>query len=300
MSVSRTPPKSSSNLVSPPHFGSDSAIYSHESQNTDLNVTKRTKRRFNDSSITDDLTLSDLMKKIDEIKKQQDTKFASIESSMIALTSLNSEMKNTIIHLSEKYDDVLSDLKILQQENNYFKGHIQDLEKKLDQYERNARSSAVEFRNIPISESENIGNFVEVTKKIGAVINSPIQDSDIRDVSRIKLKDKQAGPIIVNFTSTIKRENFLKAARSYNKMNREKRLSTASLNLDGPAKPVYVAESLTASARRLYYVARMFAKNHHYQYCWTSFGKVYVKRNANDPRVRVSCENDIENLKKII
>ncbi|CAB3223022.1 unnamed protein product [Arctia plantaginis] len=301
MSVKRTPPKSSSKLLtSPVHYGSDSAIYSLENQEcADLNIAKRSKRRRNDPSSAADITLSDLMARMDEIKKQQDARFASLESSIIqSLSVQNEEMKESIMYLSSKYDDVLSNLKALQQENNYFKTQIKTLEAKLEQFAINARSSTIELRNVPTSEPETKEQLVEVAKKIGTLIQAPVEDSDIRDVIRMKLKNQEPGPVLVEFTSTIKRERFLKATRNYNKNNTGQRLSTSSLCINGPTKHIFVSESLTAPARRLHYLARMFAKDYNYEHCWTSFGKVYLKRRSNETRLRISCEEDIEKLKK--
>lgn len=301
MNVRRTPPKSSSKLISPTHFGSDPALYTPESQQQiDLNITKRTKRRLNDPSSSADISLSDLLTKMDEIKKQQDAKFTTLELSLKELTNQNAEINKSMMLLSEKYDDVLSDLKTLQQENTSLKSHIKTLDEKIEHFEKNARSTMIELRNVPVAVPENKEQLIEIAKKIGNVIKVPILDSDIRDVSRLKLKDKPIGPIIVDFTSTIKREQFIKATGSYNKANREKRLSTTNLNMVGPAKPVYVAESLTAAIRRLHYITRLFAKKHNYEHCWTSFGKVFLKRKEGQPRLRVNCEEDLLNLEKNI
>ncbi|CAG4990144.1 unnamed protein product [Parnassius apollo] len=113
MSVARTPTKNSSKSISPSHYGSDSAIYtlgSHE-HNIDVNIKKRSKRRLNNPPSTSDLTLAELMLRLDEMNKLQDAKFASLESSMNALSKQNDEIKDTVIHLSAKYDDVLNNLK---------------------------------------------------------------------------------------------------------------------------------------------------------------------------------------------
>ncbi|KAL4703897.1 hypothetical protein ACJJTC_013074, partial [Scirpophaga incertulas] len=237
MSVSRTPPKTGTKLTSPSQFGSDPALYTSESgQHTDSKIVKRTKRRFNDPANTDDITLSDLLSRMDEIKNQQDSKFNSLESSLKELTHQNTDIKESMILLSEKYDDVL-----------------------------------LEIRNIPVNNTEKKENLIEITKKIGTVINVPISDSDIRDIYRINQKGKPTGPIIVNFTSTLKCEKVIGATGIYNKANRDKRLSTTDVNIPGPAKPIYVAESLTASVRRLHYQTRLFAKNHNFAHCWTSF-----------------------------
>lgn len=302
MSVKRTPTKSNTKLDSPMHYGSDSMLYynPNDQQPADLNITKRSKRRLDESPNDTDITLSDLLTKMDELKTQQDAKFASLEVHIKELTSQNTDIKDSMALLSAKYDDVLNNLKIIKQENLHYKNQIKNLEAKVEQFEVNARSTTVEFRNIPVGKPEYKDNLVEIAKKIGEVVNVPITESDIRDVFRLKIKNKENGPVILDFTSTLKREKFIRATRTYNKENRERRLTTASINITGPVEPIYVAESLTTSIRRLHYLTRMFAKKHNFIHCWTSFGKVFLKRNDNEPRLRITCAEDLERLEKNI
>ncbi|CAB3239588.1 unnamed protein product [Arctia plantaginis] len=301
MSVSRTPPKTDARPTSPSHFGSDPALYTPESrQLLDSNIMKRTKRRFNDPSNTADITLSDILVRVEEIKKQQDSKFTSLESSMKELTNQNIDIKKSMMLLSEKYDEVLGNLKSLQKENGSLKSHNKTLETKVEQFEKNMRTSMIEIRNVPVTEPENKEHLVEIAKRIGTVISVPILDSDIRDAFRIKRKDKPSGIIVVGFTSTLKREKFLRATVTYNNSNSDQRLSTNKLAIAGPDKPIYVAESLTASVRRLHYQTRLFAKRHSFDHCWISYGKVFLKRKGDQHRLRINSEEDLRNLEKTI
>lgn len=302
MSVKRTPPKSNAKLGSPIHYGSDSMLYNNPNnqQPSDLNIKKRSKRRLDESQNATDVTLSDLLTKMDELKTQQDAKFASLEAHIKELTSQNTDIKDSMALLSAKYDDILINMKIIQQENLHFKNQIKNLEGKVEQLEVNAKSTTIEIRNIPAGKLEDKDNLIDIAKKIGEVVNVPIIHSDIRDVFRLKIKNKENGPVILDFTSTLKREKFIRATRTYNKENHEKRLTTASINMMGPVEPIYIAESLTSSIRRLHYLTRMFAKKHNFGHCWTSFGKVYLKRNDNEPRLRITCAGDLEKLEKNI
>ncbi|CAB3248525.1 unnamed protein product [Arctia plantaginis] len=302
MSVQRSPNKTNFGTVTPLHHVSDPALYSAENQESaKANVAKRTKRRLNNPSNSDSLSLSDLMTRLDEIKRLHEEKFSSLESAINFLAVQNDEIKTTVVHLSQKYYDVIETVNGLRRENNALKKHIKTLDSKIEYLDNNACSTALEIKNIPPLEDESKDSLLEVTKKLVAEINVPFQDSDVCDVFRIKLKAKSTGPIIVKLVSALKKESILKAIRIYNKeKSSEQRLNTGILRMKGPAAPIYVSESLTATARRLHYLARDLVKTHNLASCWTSFGKVYLKRNINGPRIRVSCEEDIEHIKKTI
>lgn len=112
------------------------------------------------------------------------------------------------------------------------------------------------------------------------------------------MKGKPQSPIIVNLNSTLKKGNIITAARTFNKNKKPvDRLNTSSLKMDGPATPIYVAESLTKKAKHLHYLARIFAKDYKYESCWTSYGKVYIQRNKEESRILIDGEETLEKLK---
>ncbi|CAB3259213.1 unnamed protein product [Arctia plantaginis] len=111
--------------------------------------------------------------------------------------------------------------------------------------------------------SESKQNLVDVTKQIGSVVGVPVQDVDIRDVYRFKLKDNSDGPIIVELNTKIKKENFIESTITYNKgKGSDSRLNTEHLKMNGPIKPIYVAKALTKRTKHLQFLARVFKKNH--------------------------------------
>lgn len=299
MSVARTPP-SGSQKSTPVHYGSDSALHCRDNQDkSDFTINRRFKRRLDDpSDCNTNITLSELKYMFEDWQNQQEAKFVTLKSSMDAIIKQNEEIKSSMKLLSDKYDDILSDMKKLRQENSNNKSHIKTLETQLEHLEKKSRSCSIELRNIPKIESETKQSLIDLTKNIGAVLNTPIHDSDIRDVYRMIIKDKPNGPVIVDFNSTFIKENIIKSTITYNKeKSADKRLNTSTLKINGPAKPIYVAESLTKKVKRLHYLARVFAKENNYDSCWTSYGKVYLRRNKTDQRVCVNSEETLENLK---
>lgn len=248
-----------------------------------------------------DTTLSELRKIIEDLKTQQADKFDKLKSSMDSVLEQNREINNSMKYLSDKYDDLLNNMNKLQQENKQHISQIKSLEAKLEHVDKKWRATSIELRNIPRSESESKESLVEITKLLGSVIKVPIQDSYIRDVFRLNIKDKPDGPIVVDFNSALQKENFIKASRNYNRENvLGKRLSTANLKIKGDSKPIFIGESLTTKTKHLYYMARTFAKNNNFNSCYTSYGKVYLRRNPNESRILIDSEEMLENLRRKI
>lgn len=301
MSVKRSPIKSNNTKSTPIKYGSDSSL--HLTENTEQpenNITRRIKRRP-DSDLSDctHITMTELKSMLDDLQIKQEAKYDEIKCSMDAIMKQNDEIKASMVFLSEKYDNVLSNLKKTQEENINHKKYIKTLETQMEQFEKKSRASSVELRNIPKSETETKQNLIELTKSIGATINVPINDSDIRDIYRLKIKDKTNSPIIVDFNSIITKEKLIKSTIEYNKeKHADQRLNTTMLKIQGPPKPVYVAESLTKKVKYLYYLSRLYAKENKYESCWTSYGKVYLRCTKKDQRIWVESEEALETLKK--
>lgn len=49
--------------------------------------------------------------------------------------------------------------------------------------------------------------------------------------------------------------------------------------------------------RRIFYLAREFAKENNYNYCWSSRGFVYLREKENAPFIRIMNESDLDQLK---
>ncbi|CAH0397422.1 unnamed protein product [Chilo suppressalis] len=295
MALQRTPSKT----AVPPHYGSDSTLYVGDSvDKQDYNKTKRLKRRLEDSTESSNSILTELRAMIGDLRVQQDSKLETLKTAMENIQEQNIDIKISLEFMSDKYDELLDKFNSLQQENSQYKSRITYLESKIEQFERKSRASSIEMRNVIKMESENRYSLIELTKNVGKLTDVPIQDCDIRDAFRMKMKQNINGPIIIDFTTTVLRDNFLKSAKSYNKTNPEQQFSTTILGQSGPQNYIFIGESLTPQAKRLHYLARDFAKTFGYKHCWTSYGKIYLRRSKNNPHIRIDGEEDLTKLKK--
>ncbi|CAK1593963.1 unnamed protein product [Parnassius mnemosyne] len=105
-----------------------------------------------------------------------------------------------------KYDELLQRMTVLEQENLHYKKYVQELENKLDYLEKFSRSTNLEMRNIPKQDNENRRTLLDISKKVGSIVQLEpnLQDAEIRDIYRTKTQT-----IVIAYMSTSRQENFL-------------------------------------------------------------------------------------------
>ncbi|KOB72479.1 Zinc finger DNA binding protein [Operophtera brumata] len=237
----------------------------------------------------DELSRADILDLFEAFTTQQDTKFEAILASL-------GEVKTSIDVMSKKYDEALLRLNCLEVEKREQDIRVQLLENKIDFLERQARGTSIELRNIPQEPKESKKDLINLVIKTAEKLNTKLDSSEIKDAYRIG-SNQNNKLIITEFTTTFAREGLINSFKTYNKEHPTEKFSTSSLGIGGTSKPVYLSESLTQKDRRLYFLAREFAKGNGYVFCWTSLGRIFVRRTEGSPRIRITCETDIENLK---
>ncbi|KAJ8720571.1 hypothetical protein PYW08_006036 [Mythimna loreyi] len=161
---------------------------------------------------------------------------------------------------------------------------IKTLELKVDYLERNLKAATIEIKNIPTSNPENKTTLTGIVQKLGSIINQPVPASDIKNIFRLRGKKETVGTVVVEFSTTSLKEQFIQSTKNYNKQHTGNRLNTSHLQATGPRKPIFVSEALTAVTKRLHYLTREFIKNSEYEQCWTANGKVYMSPENNKIR----------------
>lgn len=129
-------------------------------------------------------------------------------------------------------------------------------------------------------------------------VNCKIEKSDIKDIFRVqgRKEGKKDTPIIIEIGSTILRNDILRSCKIFNIKNKDK-LRAIHLGFNKEENtPIFVAEQLTAKGARLFYLARDLSKSKNYKFCWTSFGKIYIRENESSPVILISNEAQIHHL----
>lgn len=312
MPVNRTPPASpqlttpsipvaasDDSLASPVRFALREASLHQSASAPDLspksNVTERNKKRKFDGVDETAVELTRAM--FTTYSSKQEIQYEDMMIKINSIIEQNIELKRSVELMSDKYDEFLGRIATLEAEKKEDKRLIRQLEDKIELLERTSRATGIEIRNVPKIDSETKDDLCELVSNLGQSLNLEISQSDLRDVHRLKTKEKSS-PILVNFNSVILKEKVIKGVKNFNKTkeNSEK-LNTTHLKLGLSKQPVFVSECLTYKTQKLFYLARTQHKDCGYDFCWTSHGVVYLRKKVGDPQIRVNSEADFEKLR---
>ncbi|CAH2107079.1 unnamed protein product [Euphydryas editha] len=185
----------------------------------------------------------------------------------------------------------------LESENKNIKEKLIILEKQIQEHQEFSRPSSIEIRNVPNNEKETVDDLMKKIKHLGSTLNLDIKDEDIRDVYRRAGKPGTPKAIIVELNSVQHKDAFLTAVRRWNKSRQgSNRLNCSHIGEPGDMRPVYVNEHLTYSTRKLFFRAREFAKEHKYEFCWISKGKVLIRKDSNSKYIHVTSELSLSKI----
>lgn len=278
------------------HFGSEPNLNILR-----MNVTDRKKRKFEGDDFSN--FMSTIKEMFDTLSTEQNKRFQDLLGSVNSLREQNADLTKSVETMSHKYDEFLTRIKTLEDAKKEDRKYINLLEQKIENLERKTRSSGIEIRNVPKckpDKPETKTELCELVKIMGRKLNIDINDSDIRDVYRVTAKDSSK-PIITEFASVIVKEKILTAVKSFNKTKEKgEKLNTSHFNISGPVRPVFIAETLTQKSQKLFYLARMFAKEYGFAFCWTSRGVIYLRKDVNLSQIKIENDVDLEKLKNCI
>lgn len=209
----------------------------------------------------------------------------NIENSIAFLTSQNEEYKKKIEKLERQ----------AQEDRKY----ITTLEDKIEDMQKGMRKTSFEVKNVPRNDNETKEDLLDMVTCLSKNIGCEINRSEIRDIYRVRSRKEgqKNTPIIVETMSTITKNNFLKMSKSFNIKHKSKICAKhLGLRNNEADTPVFISENLTAKSSRLYFLGRELIKNRLYKYCWTSYGKVYVRKDDNSRVILISNEDQIQKL----
>ncbi|KAJ8704277.1 hypothetical protein PYW08_013001 [Mythimna loreyi] len=241
--------------------------------------------------------MSKLMADIREIKLQN----VKIQESNAEICKTNNEIERAISFMNKNYEELRKEVESLKKEKQEQRCYIESLEKKIVDLQSKSRSAGVEIRNIPLSNNENASGLTQTVCSIGKLVGVPITEPELRDIYRLPGKSTPATtacPIIAEFTSVNTKQKLISAVRAYNKKieNKDNKLNTEQIGIPGKRQPVYVAELLPTSSKKLFHLAREFSKNNSFAFCWTSNGNIFLRKKEGDKQVLIKSEKCLQDL----
>ena len=233
--------------------------------------------------------MSDMKDMFRQLKEQQEEKYDK-------LYTLIDQIRENVDHMATSFDLLTSRVEFLESERKENASYINQLETKLEFFEQSSRSTCLEIRNIPVIKSETKATLLNTVVNTGRVMDLEIQPHEVKDLFRIKSKDPANKTIIVDFTTVLRKEEFLGKFRKH--IRDSFKITTEHLKISGPAKPVYISENLSAKNKRLFFLARDAAKMNEYKFCWVKHGKIFVRDKVGSKHVEIKSEADLANIVK--
>ncbi|CAG5005421.1 unnamed protein product [Parnassius apollo] len=247
MSVQRSPPGGLAPPSTKMHYSSDPTL--NEIANMDENIhsysiTKRQKRTFDNLKDQSRSSISEIKNMFSELKEQQDHKFELLNNTLTAIMTQNQDLHKSLEMFTNRHEELLQKIYILEQENNDYKKRVCVLEHKLDHLERNASSTTIEIRNLSKQNNENKEVLTHIIQKLGSTLGleTSIQESEIRNIYRFRSET-----LVVDFTTSLRKESIVSKYKIYNKAKREGKepqLNSDHINLPGPSRPIYIYLSI--------------------------------------------------------
>lgn len=303
MSLTRTPPPSGQlaaslsgavpipqllqHCSSEPSLTSEPATEMKTPRGSSPNMSFRNNKRKR--LVCDDENLVCFMDEMKQMMSDFQTQQNSKHEKLLAVVE---EFRLAVDFLVQKNEILQTQVNRLETERAANFQYISSLESKVDNFERSARSTCIEIRNLPSSQPETKSLLVDNVIRIGKVLNVPMLTTEVKDIFRIKTKDPANKTVIVDFTSVLLKEKFVSGYKKCNKENN--RLTTEKLRISGPSKPIFISENLSTKLKKLFFLAREHAKANGFKFCWASNGKVFLRKREGGPLVRVNNESDLK------
>ncbi|KAJ8708021.1 hypothetical protein PYW08_010387 [Mythimna loreyi] len=304
--VQRTPPKTSTVSLTHTQTQSEPDINSAVSNSGFVN-TSRYKRKANSPhggpsyhTHKQDPSISELLAEQTASMAKLMSDVAEIKSQNLAIQKSNEEIIQSMSFLSLQFEDMKKEIEDLKRVRDAQQRHIDHLERKIIDQQVKSRISGVEIRNVPMGNAETVSSLSKTVIKICETLGTPINDSNIRDVYRLPGKSSNINsprPIIAEFATVITKQNVVSAVRSFNQgRSKDQKLNTSHVGIPGKPQPIYIAEQLPLSARKLYHQTREFASKHSYKFCWVSNGNIFLRKQEGDKHILITSEQSFREL----
>ncbi|CAH0399160.1 unnamed protein product [Chilo suppressalis] len=233
-----------------------------------------------------------------EFMQKQSDQMTTILTSLKDIQQTSAYVQNTITFLCEEHSELKQKIENLEIQARKDREQIVLLETKLEENMRTGRKSNIEIKNVPLKGKETKQDILEMVFKLSENLKLKMDKTDIKDIIKLsKTKKQQNNTIIVEFSNTFIKNDILKAAKQFNNKNKTEKLCAKHLGINtNPEIPIFFTENLTPHSSRLYFLARDLKNIEKYKYCWTSYGKVYLRYDDDSPIIHVVSESQIRHL----
>lgn len=222
----------------------------------------------------------DLVKALEDLRRELRADLRGLKESV----KFCNETCDGVNFIKNDMKELRNDIMKLTKENQDLSAENAMLRAKVDELEQYQRSNNLEIKGVPAQ-----GDVTDVVKRIGALLDEPVEDADIDVCHRVATFKPDEKNIIIRFVQRTKRNKILEKAK-------KARLTTASLDYGGAASPVYVNEHLTSTNKKLLGTAIAQKRRVGWKFVWCSGGKVFARKNETSEVLKITCLADVEKI----
>lgn len=316
MSLRRTPPVQSpvpertlstlNYAATPEHHYSDPQIFKssenaeNSAQTHDYVSQQRHKRTRVESSPPGQFsTLKDEIKEmISTLISAHNRELTSITSELREIKEANCRIDDTMSLLTAQNEDFRKKITLLEQQTKKDQEYISILEDKIEDLQRSSRKASIEIKNVPKRPRETSEDLIKYVTSLSKNIQVDFNHRDINDIFRLRGRnDAEKNPtIIVELRSSLLRTDILRGVKQFN-IKQKSPLRAKHLGFTtNEDTPIYIAEQLTPKGARLFFLARDLKRSNKVKYCWTSHGRVLIRRDDTSPIIVIQSESQVQHL----
>lgn len=209
----------------------------------------------NDNNDNNEITLQDIMDKLQIIEKKQSD-------------------------LLERYEEQLQINDELKQEIKVLKVDLQKEKNKNEQYELR--------KNIIITGIPRTNNNEKVTYTLKTICETLNLDISPTKCFRIGKAESKAAPIKVCFKNMQDKELFLQAKKGI-------KMTPKSMGINNSEEPIFANHELTKHNQYIYMLARKFKRDNNYKFIWISEGNIFLRKDEKSKILNIQDESDLKN-----
>lgn len=221
-----------------------------------------------------------------------------VTNTLKSLQQTTSNIEQCVSLLTLQNEEFQKKIEKLETQSKKDREYINILEDKIEDLQRTSRKTSLEIKNVPRKPSENRDDLISMITSLSKNIDLDLCARDIKDIFRTQPRNdsEKNPPIILELGSTILKSDLLKKSKQFYTKNKCK-LQAKHLGITmSEDTPIYVSEQLTAKGARLFFLARDLAKSNGYRYCWTTFGRVFIRKDDTSKIICIQSEPQVHQL----
>lgn len=210
-----------------------------------------------------------------------------------SLKITNGEFTKTIQFLSDMYDnqknlleDISNKMKQYIKENEELKIEVKELKSRINDLEEKDKEKNLLISGIELTGTENLKT--DIIDKITKALNVEIEKNEIETCYQIRKNNKNS-PIILKLLNKSKKEEIIKRRKENGPLFIEE---CGIISKNGI---IYINEDLSKEKQKIFKEARELRKQKKIAFTWITGGKIYIRKTADGPAVRL---RDIQDLNR--